>query len=257
MEKRKVERLPSVTIPGEAREPEPDLQRLTIMLYGPKGVGKSTLAAGFPDALFLAGEPGQKFLRVRMVNCLTWLAFKAAILELTDMKKRKDPKFPATLIVDGLDSLAQSCFSYSCEKHGMSYPSDEGYGKGWDLVRKEFAFGMESLLALDTGVVFIAHAADKTVTIDSIEQTKLFPNLKPFMLEVVAPKFDLTLYMSVGTMRNAEGKSVQVRTLRCRPSRDVDAGGRLPTMPKTLIIPEKEGFLVLQKAIADSMPGRR
>ena len=49
-----------IKLPTKKSKIESDLSKYSILLYGKIKIGKTSLAAQFPDALFLMTEPGGK-----------------------------------------------------------------------------------------------------------------------------------------------------------------------------------------------------
>ena len=68
-----------IKLPTKRTEIEKDLSKYTIFLYGREKIGKTTLAAQFPDALFLMFEPGAKSLEIFRIDINTWAEFLEAI----------------------------------------------------------------------------------------------------------------------------------------------------------------------------------
>ena len=57
---------------AEVNSPPEELRAFSMLIYGSKKIGKTTLASRFPNPYFLALEPGTKALRVRSSACPTW-----------------------------------------------------------------------------------------------------------------------------------------------------------------------------------------
>ena len=142
-------------LPEGKSKPSDSLQDYSILIYGRKKIGKTTLAAQFDGALFLMCEPGGKALRIRQRPVKNWLEFKGYIaLAIKDKATR-------TIVVDTTDFAYEYCFDYVCEEKAMDHPADEGYGKGWKAIRKEFTEVMTELLHSGKGVIFISHSKDE------------------------------------------------------------------------------------------------
>jgi hypothetical protein len=129
-----------------------------VALYGPEGIGKSTLAAQFPDPLFIDTEGGTAHLDVARVDPApkTWEELLSVLKEVI-----ADPSICKTLIIDTMDWAEQLIIEYLLRKYGMSSIEAFGYGKGYTYIGEEAA----KMLALldqvkDAGihVVITAHA---------------------------------------------------------------------------------------------------
>jgi hypothetical protein len=127
------------------------------VVYGPEGVGKSTLAGRLPDPVFLDTEGGTHHLDVvRLDAASTWDEITSAVGQLA----KSDHPFK-TLVIDTADWLEKRLVEHLCRKSNKDSIEDFGYGKGWVILAEEFARFLHSLDALlDRGmhVVFLAHA---------------------------------------------------------------------------------------------------
>lgn len=127
-----------------------------VVIYGPEGIGKSTLASQFPDAVFIDTEGSTKELDVaRYPVPMSW---NDIIADVEDTAAEAPCK---TLIIDTADWAEQFCIKAVCQKNGVGGVEDFGYGKGYVYVSETFA---ELLRACDKcieagiNVVFTAHA---------------------------------------------------------------------------------------------------
>jgi hypothetical protein len=131
-----------------------------VVIYGPEGVGKSTLAGQSPNPVFLDTEGGTHHLDVARFDAVTtWEEITAAVTQLA----KADHPFK-TLVVDTADWLEKRLAEHLCRKSNKESIEDFGYGKGWVILAEEFARFLTSLDALtDRGmhVVFLAHSTVK------------------------------------------------------------------------------------------------
>lgn len=131
-----------------------------VVIYGPEGVGKSTLAGQSPDPVFLDTEGGTHHLNVARFDAVaTWEEIIAAVTQLA----KADHSF-RTLVIDTADWLEKRLAEHLCRKTNKESIEDFGYGKGWVILSEEFARFLTSLDALtDRGmhVVFLAHSTVK------------------------------------------------------------------------------------------------
>ena len=131
-----------------------------VVIYGPEGVGKSTLAGQAPEPVFLDTEGGTHHLDVARLDAVTtWEEIIAAVTQLA----KADHPFK-TLVLDTADWLEKRLAEHLCRKSNKESIEDFGYGKGWVILTEEFARFLTSLDALtDRGmhVVFLAHSTVK------------------------------------------------------------------------------------------------
>ncbi len=128
-----------------------------VVLYGPEGVGKTTLAAAFPGALFLDTEDGTKRLDVaRLPRPESW----AMLLDEVDGARRGEYRC-GTLVLDTADWAERLCVRAVCERTRVRGIEDFGYGKGYTYLKEEFAKlldALEGVTAAGCNVVVTAHA---------------------------------------------------------------------------------------------------
>jgi len=131
-----------------------------VVIYGPEGVGKSTLAGQTPEPVFLDTEGGTHHLDVARLDAAnTWEEITATVTQLA----KADHPFK-TLVIDTADWLEKRLAEHLCRKSNKDSIEDFGYGKGWVLLTEEFARFLNSLDALlgrGIHVVFLAHATVK------------------------------------------------------------------------------------------------
>jgi len=131
-----------------------------VVIYGPEGVGKSTLAGHAPDPVFLDTEGGTHHLDVARFDAVTtWEEITAAVAQLAKV----DHPFQ-TLVIDTADWLEKRLAEHLCRKSNKDSIEDFGYGKGWVILTEEFARFLNSLDCLtERGVhlIFLAHSTVK------------------------------------------------------------------------------------------------
>ena len=130
---------------------------LKIVVYGPEGIGKSTFASCFPNALFIDTEGSTKYLSVnRLPSPTSWQMLKDEIkyVEL-------NPTVCDTLVIDTFDWAESHCVKYVCDKANKKGIEDFGYGKGYIYEKEEIArllHSLDDVVAQGIHVVLTAHA---------------------------------------------------------------------------------------------------
>ena len=128
-----------------------------VVIYGPEGIGKSTLAAQFPDPLFIDTEGSTKEMDVaRMDKPTSW---EFLLAELDFVRTQRPCK---TLVIDTIDWAEQLCIKNVCDTAGKKGIEDFGYGKGY-VYEKEafqrFLTALDGIIYAGINVVLTAHAA--------------------------------------------------------------------------------------------------
>jgi hypothetical protein len=130
---------------------------LKIVVYGPEGIGKSTFASSFPNALFIDTEGSTKYLPVRRLDTPTsWQMLKDEIEYV-----RQNPTVCDTLVIDTFDWAESHCIKAICDKSNKTGIEDFGYGKGYIYEKEEiarFLHSLDDVVAQGIHVVLTAHA---------------------------------------------------------------------------------------------------
>ena len=128
-----------------------------IVIYGPEGIGKSTFASQFPNALFSDVEGSTDELDVaRAPKPRSWEALKQQAQFL-----KTHPGTCETWIIDTADWAEKLCVNHICSEHNKKGIEDIGYGKGYVYLEEEFGRFLNlcsELLDVGINVVFTAHA---------------------------------------------------------------------------------------------------
>lgn len=128
-----------------------------VVIYGPEGIGKSTLAAAFPEPVFLDTEGGTIHLDVtRFPKPDNWEDVLGFIAQLS----QNEHNFK-TLVIDTVDWLERLLIEYICQKSHKDGIEDFGYGKGYTYLAEEFSRflqGLETLREQGVHIVMVAHS---------------------------------------------------------------------------------------------------
>lgn len=135
------------------------VQRTAIktLIYGPEGIGKSTLAAMWPNPIFIDLEGGTNQLPVvRLETPSSWSMLRA---ELTAIKNREVPC--STVVIDTMDAAERMCAEYIMARDGKKSIEEWGYGKGYTILQEEFGRLLDYLTdiaASGINVVVLGHS---------------------------------------------------------------------------------------------------
>ena len=127
------------------------------IIYGPEGIGKSTLAAAFPNPLFIDTEYGSYKIDVkRLPRPSSWMMLLDEVRYV-----KQNPSLCRTLVIDTADWAEQLCVIDVCAKYQKESIEDFGYGKGYVKLTETFGKLLNLLEeVVDSGVhvVMTAHA---------------------------------------------------------------------------------------------------
>ena len=225
-----------------------DLNRYTMLVYGREKIGKTSLFASFPDALFLSTEPGTKALEIFEYN-----HENGGINDWNDMRDalealKATPDRFKTIIVDTVDRAYDMCRDWVSQKKGVEYPSDKNdHGSTWNAVKMEFLHFIHHVSRTGRGLCFTSHlrevdikAGGRTVT------TKVVPSMSGQARGVVEAVVDLFFYAEYIRMKDG---SVQ-RVLVTRGNDYIWGGSRKGPGKMPLFVPllEEGGYDVLKRA---------
>ena len=209
---------PVIKLPTKKSKIESDLSKYSILLYGKIKIGKTSLCAQFPDALFLMTEPGGKSLEIYQMDIRNWAHFKQVLtaIESSDMYK--------TIVVDTVDNLFKMCTDWYCKKNAIQHPSDEDWGKGWQMISDEFLLAITKLMQLNRGVIFTSHAAAHEIKkYAQPTVTEIVPTLSKQGRRVLEPIMDLVAYFRYAEKETDDSS----RVLQIRGDSNVVAGCRM------------------------------
>ena len=134
----------------------PQPRAIRTVIYGPEGIGKSTLASQFPDVVFFDFEHGTDSMDVGRFD--TPESFDGVLTLLNSISQEDVCK---TVVLDTADKLEQLISRHVCLKYGIGSIEDAGYGKGYTYLAEAWIELMEVCdNVIDSGknIVFVAHA---------------------------------------------------------------------------------------------------
>lgn len=207
-----------------------------VVVYGPEGIGKTTLASKFPSPLFVDTEGGTGHIDVARVDPApkSWA-------ELTGIVKAVKAECPcSTLVVDTADWAEAMCIAHVCAKNKWASIETPGYGQGYTQLKEEFGRLLDLLSDVaDSGinVVVTAHAQmrkfeqpDEAAPYDRWElklQRKVAPIVKEWCDALLFLNWKTTVETVDAGMGQAKGKARNARrTLYCEHHACWDAKNR-------------------------------
>ena len=229
------------------------------LIYGPDGVGKSTLASEAPAPLFLGAESGTDQLNVNRLAMASLADMRAALTELTTTEHPYQ-----TVVLDTADWLEKLVYADVLAKKGKPDwgIEDFGYGKGRVFAFEEWV----ALLPLfdacrdkGLGIVILAHSMVKKYEDPATPQgydrysLKLQDGAKTDVAALLREYVDMVLFTTyeVNTAtddkRRGFGDGSRIIYTERRPA--FDAKNRLG-LPFAIPFKKGEGWSALSAAMA-------
>ena len=132
---------------------------IKAVVFGPEGVGKTTFAAKWPNAVFIDVEDGSSHYDVsRLPIPQTW---GELLDEIIWASMSNDV---GTLVIDTADKAETLCKAYILERDGKESIESYGYGKGYTILAEEFRKFFECLdgcISNGKNVLVLSHAQIK------------------------------------------------------------------------------------------------
>lgn len=241
----------TMILPENKRRDINKISKKVIWLYGAPFSGKTYLANKFEDPLMLNTDGNIKFVdapylfirdEVSVEGRIAkrkpaWEVFKEAVEELE--KKQNDFK---TIVVDLLEDTYEHCRAYKYAEMGVEHESDAGFGKGYDIIRKEFLDTIKRLTNLDyENIILISHEdSSKNITKRNGDSTTTIrPNLQEKLASKVAGMVDIVARVV------ADGDN---RVLSFKNNEFIFGGGRLNVKGQDIPLSYEELMKVYDEA---------
>jgi GTPase SAR1 family protein len=212
-----------------------DVHEIRWLLYGPPKIGKTSLASGFPGAVFAACEKGWKALKVYKKDINSWKQWKSFVALILE----GDHEFK-TVVVDPVDKLFDLCSLHVCKRLGIEHEADAEWGKGWSEVKKEFTRTMNELFQSKYGIIFISHTKNDIITSQVKEITKMVPTLSKQARSILLPLVDTIGLIRYKTYKSKEkkGEYEERFIISFKGSESIEAGDRSGLLPTELRLDE-------------------
>jgi hypothetical protein len=216
-------------LPTTKTPPKNSLADLTVLVYGPTKIGKTTWCSHADGALFLATEAGLNNLEAFQVAISTWEQLLAACAEIG-----AGNHVFKTIVLDTVDNAYRMCADYVCAKHKVEHESDLAYGKGYALITNEFYRVLNKLALLPYGLFLISHAQEREFETRTGKVMRVVPTLPDKARKVVLGMADMVLFCDLDVTPGPDGKQTVRRVMRTKPSAAYEAGDRTGRLPETI-----------------------
>lgn len=148
---------------AEKNVPPTNIFDYTLLLYGEKGIGKTSLLAQFPKSLIFMFEPRRRNLDIVQVwqntaksGPLDFDTFSGLVDEL--IADGPEGSGYQTIAIDSLDRAYNRCLEAVCREGGVEHPNDANdFGKTWQKIKERFESTIHRLSHRGFGVSLTSH----------------------------------------------------------------------------------------------------
>lgn len=211
---------------------------LTMIVFGPPKVGKTTFAASFPNSLVVECEPGgAKYVKGRILNVKNLAELREAWAIV-----KANPGYCETVVIDSIDQVAAWIEAEICQEMGLKNILDSKKGEKHGAQWGEYLDRILSLLSawkmLGKRVVYLAHV--KKAEMDG---NALVINPKTINLYGQTAARVISIVENIGHMYAREDSNGVSRILSFAPGVAIEAGARHPALANKLItIPAEDPY---------------
>jgi hypothetical protein len=234
-------------LPSEPTFSSSALEDMMVLLHGPAGVGKTTLASqwGGGGGFFFNCSSELQGFELYQVPVPDWETFRQYSWALS-----LDPdKYPVA-VIDTTDALGRYCSEYVRTNLGVTHESQLDWGVGYQALRDTFSVNMAKLAAIpNLGIVMVAHDDPVKVKTRSSEYDRWQIRGVKSVREPMMDMSDLVLMIDFAEEDGGE----EYRVIKTKPSRYWDAKerGLNPRLPAEIRWPVGENGWDIIKAAWD------
>lgn len=179
---------------------------IKTVIYGQEGVGKSSLAANFPGAIFIDCEGSTSKMDVRRLPKPTsWAMLQQEMDYILQSHAEKGYK---TVNIDTFDWAERLALQALCDEHNVKGIEGFGYGNGWQYEAESigrFLDSTERLIQAGINVTLLCHAITRKTSLPEVDsefdhwELKLGSKTTNKIAPLLKEWSDMTLFLAFQT----------------------------------------------------------
>jgi len=230
-----------------------------MLICGPPGVGKSTLAASSPNPIFLAAENGLQYLHATAYDPTprTYHDVLRALREIAE-----DSTFE-TFVVDTLNWVEPIVWAHVGTLGKKMAVEDYGYQDGYRMAAREFRPILKELEAINErkNIILLAHVRVRTrKNPEGDDYEAMAVSVHDLIGDLITQWVNVVGYLTTdATVGKAKGDRVakatesETRILRMRSHPAYPSKSR-PDAPERIEIPKDGGWDAMMRALGSELP---
>jgi hypothetical protein len=205
---------------------------LSLLVFGPPKVGKTTFGADWPNSLLLSCEPGgAKYVKGRIMDINSLQELREAWVLIN-----ANPTYCETVIIDTLDRVAMWVEEEVCKECGirtiLASPKGERHGEQWGLYAERMLTLLAGWKALGKKLIILAHTKQAQMDGNGLVITPKTINLYGATAAKVVAIMDNIGHLFV---RQTATGGIE-RVLSFTPELAVEAGSRHPSLNNQMVV---------------------
>lgn len=169
-----------------------------MLLYGVDGIGKTSLAAEFPDPIYLATEGERPPSDVDLVTPGTIETFDDLLNVFGELLTQEHDR--RTVIIDSLDGLEPLVWASTCGRLGVNSIEEPGYGRGYMEADREWNEYNSAVSALSNAGMYVVQLAHPEIIRFDSPTTDPYSRYQPKLHKranaLVREKADVVAFMN-------------------------------------------------------------
>lgn len=143
-----------------------------ILLAGRAGIGKTTIACAIDNACIIDIEDKARWFEdeIKIIRPNDYFDLEACLGILERAAKTKEK--PKWIVIDTIDALNNIFRNHFLTKLNLSTEASDGFGRLYDIIKKEIMKFLKKIYAMDYSILLIGHVKDKDIIKEKKTYTK-------------------------------------------------------------------------------------